>query len=543
MRNLVICLAVASAAGCVSFAALVPAPREFAAGDGAFSVTSKVSYSCVDWYDFDRVGQCLAEAKTQVSRDEALPPEGYRLAVAADGISISAADDAGEFYARQTLRQLTTMTGTNSASIPCCTVRDWPAFRWRGLLVDEARHFFGKEALCRIMDEMAMHKLNVLHWHLTDDQGWRIEIRRHPELVKYGAVRPRSVRFGTHASWKPPERAVGYEFNADRYGPYSYTQDDVREILAYARARHITVVPEIELPGHVRALLAAHPEFVCEGATHGREPAVELGVQRDVLCVGNDDAVRFMEDVLDEVCELFPDAAFIHIGGDECPRENWKKCAKCHARMKAEGLADENGLQKWIVSRMVRHLEKKGRRALGWDEVLAGDVPKSTVGMAWRSSSKGGAGTAYVSAAEAVSRGHDMVMAPKTRCYLDKPQGLAHDPYPYNSPWKSNRPVTLEDAYGFDPCDGIDEGMRRHVLGGQICVWGESTFNIFDFEWKAWPRGCAIAEVLWLGDAKPGYADFLRRMKTHRLRLLDAHVNCAPAAGGGSAGLTEPFAE
>ena len=528
MRNLVLCLAGALTGGFASFAALVPAPREFTAGAGTLAITSKVSYSYVDWYDFDRVGQCLAEANAVLSRDTALPPEGYAISVSGGGISIVAADGAGEFYARQTLRQLATLTGTNSVSIPCCTVRDWPAFRWRGVLVDEARHFLGKEMLFKIIDTMAMHKLNVLHWHLTDDQGWRLELKRHPELVEYGAARPRSVRFGSHASWKPPEYKMEFDFNSDRYGPFFHSQEDVKEILAYAKARHIVVVPEIELPGHVRALLAAHPEFVCEGAAHGREPAAEWGVQKEVLCVGNDKAVRLFEEVFDEVCELFPDSPFIHIGGDECPRDNWKKCPKCQARIKAEGLSDENGLQGWIVSRMVRHLEKRGKRAAGWDEVLAGDVPKSTVGMVWRSSAKGGAGTEYVSAAEAVGRGHDMVVSPNEFCYLNYMQGLSHDPYPYYSPWYADSPLTLEKAYSFDPCAGIPAECRSRVLGGQFCVWGESTFNIFDFEWKAWPRGCAIAEILWLGDAKPGFDDFLRRMKAHRIRLLDAHVNCAP---------------
>ena len=531
MKNFVLCLAAALTGACVAFAALVPAPREFTAGEGTLSITSKVSYSYVDWYDFDRVGQCIAEADKTVRRDASLPPEGYRLAVGADSIEIDAADGAGEFYAIQTLRQLATLTGTNSVSIPCCTVRDWPAFRWRGVLVDEARHFLGKEMLLKIIDTMAMHKLNVLHWHLTDDQGWRLELKRHPELVEYGASRPRSVRFGSHARWKPPEYKMEFDFNSDRYGPFFHSQEDVKEILAYAKARHIAVVPEIELPGHVRALLAAHPEFVCEVAAHGREPAVGWGVQKEVLCVGNDGAVRLFEEIFDEVCELFPDSPFVHIGGDECPRDNWKKCPKCQARIKAEGLSDENGLQAWIVSRMVRYLEKKGKRAAGWDEVLAGEVPTSTVGICWRSSAKGGAGTDYVTPNEAMRRGHDMVMAPNEFCYLNSMQGLSHDPYPYYSPWHADSSLTLEKAYSFDPCAGIPAECRNHVLGGQFCVWGESTFNIFDFEWKAWPRGCAIAEVLWLGDAKPGYADFLRRMETHRLRLLDAHVNCAPSAG------------
>ena len=270
-----------------------------------------------------------------------------------------------------------------------------------------------------------------------------------------------------------------------------------------------------------------HVKFICDGASHGREPATTWGVHDAVLCVGNDDAVRFYEDVFDEVCQLFPDAPFIHIGGDECPRGNWKKCQKCQKRARDEGLVGENGLQAWITAKMVRYIERKGRRAVGWDEILAGDVPQSAVGMCWRSSSKGGAGTDYVSAAEAVRRGHDMVMTPSDYCYLTRLQGLEHDPYPYYAPWPTSKPVRLDTAYSFDPCAGIAPEFRGHIIGGQFCIWGESTFNVFDFEWKAWPRGCAIAEVLWLGDAKPGYNDFLIRMKSHRVRLLDQHVNCA----------------
>ena len=234
-------------------AALVPAPREFVGLPGTLSVVAKVSYSEDDWYDFDRVGQCLAEASVSVTRDPSLPPEGYRLEVTPTGVEIAAADTAGELHAHTTLRQLAVATGTNSVAVRCCRVRDWPAYRWRGMLVDEARNFLGKEFVMKILDTMAMHKLNVLHWHLTDDQGWRLEIRRHPELVKYGAVRPRSVKFGTHAAWKPPSRNVSYEFNSDRYGPFFYTREDVREILVYARERGISVVPERDRNSHFKA--------------------------------------------------------------------------------------------------------------------------------------------------------------------------------------------------------------------------------------------------------------------------------------------------
>lgn len=507
--------------------ALVPEPRVAACTGGSYRHVTTNGWSETDWYDFDRLGLCLAETPTTYRTDASLPREGYRIDVRKDGVTIASADPAGAFYARQTLRQLATLTATNAIAIPCCTIEDSPQYRWRGMLLDEARHFFGKEIVKRQIDLMARHKMNVLHWHLTDDQGWRLDIPGHPELVKYGAVRPRSVAFGTHARWLRPGQNLEQEYNTEKYGPHFYTPEDVREVLSYARERHVTVVPEIELPGHVRAFLAAHPECSCRGSELPRIPRCGYSVEEDVLCVGNDESLRLFEEILDRVCEFFPDAPYIHIGGDECPRVRWKCCAKCQARMKTEGLKDENGLQVWITSKMVRHLEARGRRAVGWDEVLAGDVPLSTVGMSWRSSAKGGAGNNYISTAEAVRRGHDMVLSPGAFCYLDKKQGLRDDPYPYYSPWPGNE-ITMEKAYSFDPSAGIAAGDRGHVLGGQANLWTESTFTAFDLDWKTWPRACAIAEVLWLGDAKPGFGDFRLRMEKHRRRLIADKVNCAP---------------
>ena len=512
----------------LSVVTLVPAPREFKAAEGACSASEQIPCPRYDWVDFDLKGACLRKVKCAESRDAELPPEGYRLKVSSGGVEISAADDAGAFYARETLKQLTTAVSSDRVEIACCEIRDWPQYRWRGLMLDEARHFLGKSAVMRTMDLMAMHKLNVFHWHLVDDQGWRIEIKRHPELVEYGAVRPCSVKMGAHAMWLPPDKKLSYVHDTEKYGPFFYTQDDVREVLAYAKARHITVIPEIELPGHIRALLAAHPEFSCKGDLP-RIPRINWSIEEDVLCVGNDTAVRFLEDVFDEVCELFPDTPYIHIGGDECPRVRWKGCSRCQARMKAEGLKDESGLQAWITSHFVRYLEKKGRRAVGWDEILAGDVPASAVGMTWRLSANSGAKTHYVSAADAAARGHDMVMTPNALCYLSYPQFAQGDPFPYYTVvTEPSKILTLEKAYSFDPTVGIPEPVRGHIIGGQACVWGESVFNVFDLEWKAWPRGCAIAEVLWLGDAKPGFADFRLRMESHRRRLIEAGVNCAP---------------
>ena len=505
--------------------ALVPAPQECKETGGVLRVEIELPCSRGDWWDFDVAGACLDAVRTTRTTDASLSPEGYRLKVAPTGVEIAAADEAGAFYARKTLEQLAEVVSTNGIAVPCCEIRDWPKYRWRGMLIDEARHFLGKGAVKRVLDLMAFHKMNVLHWHLVDDQGWRLEIRRHPELVEYGAARPCSVKMGACARWFPPDKKLSYERDTEKYGPFFYTQDDIREILAYAKDRHITVVPEIELPGHVRALLAAHPELSCKGDLP-RIPRIDWSIEEDVLCVGNDAALKLLEDVFDEVCELFPDTPYIHIGGDECPRIRWKECPKCQARIRTEGLKDESGLQAWITAHFVRYLERKGRRAVGWDEILSGDVPRSAIGMTWRMSQKGGAGTSYTSAAEAVARGHDMVMTPKDFCYLDYPQFASGDPYVYNVPWRM--PLTLEKAYSFDPAAGIPEPCRAHILGGQANVWGEAIWSVFDLEWKTWPRACAIAEALWCGDARPGYADFLRRMETHRERLIGQHVNCAP---------------
>ena len=465
------------------------------------------------------VGSIAAkDARIVCAKGKGLSPEGYRLTVTTNGVEIAAADDAGEFYARETLRQLLT-----DGRYPCCRIDDAPAYRWRGMMIDEARHFLGKDTVKRVIDLMAMHKLNVLHWHLTDDQGWRVELKRHPELVEFGAVRPESVRMGGWRKWE--KGGPVFETDGMRYGPCFHSQADIREILAYAKARHVTVVPEIEFPGHVRALLAAYPRCSCVGEKLPRTPRVFWGIESDVLCVGNDEAVALAEDILDEVCDLFPDAPYIHIGGDECPRTRWEACPKCRARMAGEGLKDASALQSWLTTRLARHLEKKGRRAVGWDEVLAGDVPKTTVGMSWRSTAKDGAGTGYVSAAEAVARGYDMVVTPMRSCYLSLPSGAAHDPYFYYSP---KMRLTLADAYTFDPARGIPPELRAHILGGQASVWGEFVWTRFDLEWKTWPRACAIAEALWTAPAERDFAAFRRRMEAHRARLLDAHVNCGP---------------
>ena len=466
------------------FMALVPAPQKMSVTDGTFTKCRAVTYA----------------------RDAKIPAEGYRLKVEADSIKVWSSDAAGRFYADETLKQL-----AENGRIPLVEIEDAPRFPWRGILLDESRHFFGKETLKRTLDQMAWHKLNVLHWHLVDDQGWRLDIPGYPELVKYGAVRPESVRHGDRS-----------QTNGVRYGPHYYAEQDVKDILAYAAARHIKVVPEIELPGHVYAVLAAYPELACHpGHLAKRTPRIMWGIEKDVLCLGNDNAIKFLEDVLDYVCQIFP-SDVIHIGGDECPPDMWKTCPKCQARIKALGLKDEHDLQPWVTRHFLAFLAKRGKRALGWEEYLLGDVPKDAIGMSWRAG-VGGAGHKFMSPAECVKLGHDVVMTPRTHCYLDYGQGLEGDPFEYIGGC-----VTLEKAYEFDPCEGIPAELRSHILGGQGNNWSAYTWNEYDLAWKMWPRMCALAEVFWLGEAKPGYADFKARVQAHRKRLVAQNVNCAP---------------
>ena len=245
------------------------------------------------------------------------------------------------------------------------------------------------------------------------------------------------------------------------------------------------------------------------------------GIESDVLCIGNDRALKFMENVIDWTCRVFP-GDVVHIGGDECPQERWKTCPKCQARIKAEGLKDVGDLQPWVTRRFVKFLEARGKRALGWDEYLLGDIPKSAIGMSWRED-RVGAGHELVSGAAAAARGHDVVMTPTSYCYLDYGQGLKEDPFTYIF-----GKITLERCYSFDPCAGVPEEARRHILGGQGNNWSEYTWNEYDLQWKAWPRMLALAEVFWLGERKQGYADFERRARIHRGRLVASGINCAP---------------
>lgn len=437
-----------------------------------------------------------------------LGPEGYQLSVTPERVLIRATSAAGWFYGGVTFRQLLPPEafGTQAAvvardgswSVRAVEIVDSPRFAWRGLLVDPARHFLPLEFLRKLVDVMALHKLNTLQLHLTDDQGWRLEIRQYPRLTEIGSLRNESPR--------PGDRSAG---DGTPYGPYFYTQAQMRELVAYAQARHVTLVPEIEMPGHFQAALAAYPQFSCTGGPF--EVRTRWGVHPDILCPGKDAAVAFVCDVLAEVMAVFP-GRFIHIGGDEAPRERWKTCPQCQARMQAEGLQSEAQLQTWFNSRIEHFLASRGRRLIGWDEILEGGLTPGAAVMSWRGMEGG------IAAAEA---GHDVVMSPTTHCYFDYAQ--AQGP---GEPECIGGFIPLAKVYSFEPVPArLPAERQHHVLGAQGNLWGEYMWTTKDVEYFAFPRASALAEVVWSPARQRNFASWLQRFQQHQRRLDEFGVN------------------
>ena len=426
--------------------------------------------------------------------------EGYRLHVTPEAIALQAADEAGLWYGAQTLRQLL-LTEDAAPVLPCLRIEDAPRYRWRGLHLDVGRHLYPLDFLYKTLDLMALHKLNLFHWHLTEDQGWRIEIKGWPRLTEVGAQRAES-----------PLPADRNTLDDQPYGGF-YSQDEVRALVAYARDRHITVLPEIEMPGHAQAALASYPQLGCRGA--GYEVRRRWGISDEVFCAGNDEVFDFLESVLNEVMALFP-GEFLHIGGDECPKTRWAACPKCQERMRQEGLRDEEELQSWFIRRIEGFLRRKGRRLVGWDEILDGGLAPGATVMSWRGADGGIA---------AASAGHDVVMSPNTHCYFDYYQRADVE----NEPPAIGGYLPLERVYEFDPVAGISEQQQAHVLGGQGNVWTEYLPQEALVEYMTWPRAAALAEALWTAPSPRDYADFQRRLRGHLPRLRRLGVNyCDP---------------
>ncbi|MFI2432526.1 beta-N-acetylhexosaminidase [Streptomyces sp. NPDC018693] len=471
-----------------------------------------------------RPGPRGARDSIQLLLDDRLGPEAYRLtATAARGIEIRGGDAAGVFRGAQTLRQLLGPEAFRRApvrpgiryGIPHQVIEDAPRFRRRGLLLDVARHFMPKDGVLRYLDLMAAHKLNVLHLHLTDDQGWRVEIRRYPRLTEVGSWRPRT-KVGHRASPLWDERP---------HGGY-YTQDDLREIVAYAAERHIAVVPEIDVPGHSQAAIAAYPELGNTDVIDTTALTVwdNWGISPNVLAP-TDTTLRFYENVFEEILELFP-GEFVHIGGDECPKDQWRASPAAQARIKELGLADEDELQAWFVRHFDAWLCARGRRLIGWDEILEGGTLEGGLAPGAAVSSWRG----YAGGIAAARAGHDVVMCPEEHVYLDHRQADGDD-----EPVPIGHVRTLEDVYRFEPVPpDLTEEQARHVLGTQANVWTEVTEDHARVDYQTFPRLAAFAEVAWSDLPAPeerDFADFERRMTAHYARLDALGVGYRPPDG------------
>lgn len=424
--------------------------------------------------------------------------EGYEMTIGTDGVLVRAPEPAGAFYAAKTLEQLL----WHQRELPAMHIVDRPRFAWRGMMLDCCRHFFPIAFVKRFIDWLALHKFNRFHWHLTEDQGWRIEIKKYPRLTQVGAVRKQSM----------VGRYSDNRFDGKPYGGY-YTQDEIRDVVAYAKARFITVMPEIEMPGHALASLAAHPENSCTGGPF--EVGVKWGVYEDIYCAGQERTFEFLQDVLTEVLDLFP-SEYVHIGGDEAPKTRWKACAKCQRRIKAEGLADEHELQSYFVGRIGKWLAERGRRLVGWDEILEGGLPAGATVMSWRGENGG------IAAARA---GHDVIMAPTTYTYFDYYQSKNTD----SEPIAIGGFLPLQTVYGYDPIPAVlTPEQAPRVLGAQAQIWTEYIPTTSQVEYMAFPRMCALSEVLWTPVERKSYEGFLQRLEPHLATLGKQGVNFRP---------------
>ncbi|MHB0998148.1 MAG: family 20 glycosylhydrolase [Armatimonadota bacterium] len=475
---------------------IIPKPTSMTAGKGEFHLDRKTVISADTKHNGiaslmgERIGKILGSSRMTVTSKTpvtgfiqikidpsyaATGDEGYKLDINPKQVSIKAQKPIGLFYGMQTLIQICEQRSPakgGKIALPCMRIEDRPAFEWRGLMLDCSRTFLNISYLKRYVDLLASYKMNVLHLHLTDDQGWRLEIKKYPKLTTIGA-----------------------QF-ADRFKDNGgfYTQAQMRDFVAYARNRGVTIVPEIEMPGHSLGALTAYPELSCFGGPFEIHPFMEgPGIHYEVFCIGNENTAKFFEDVLSEVIDIFP-SKYIHIGGDEVPRDQWHRCPKCQALMKAEGLKDENELQSFFTRRMEKFLLSKNRQLIGWDEIMEGGLsPKATV-MSWRGVGPG---------VEALKQGHDVVFAPTTYCYFDYPHGV----------------ISIEKTYSYNP---IPEGILSNdarIIGVQSCMWTHIARTEPDIDKQILPRLIALSEVAWSNPQNRNFDEFSKRLNPHLERI------------------------
>ncbi len=513
---------------------IVPQPTKLTPVTGSFTITNRtkiivpnanadirrVAQKFADRLKVDRTNVSVIDLNNSKSNvnvifflktdKEGLGTEGYKLSVTPIQINIKAETAQGFFYGVQTLLQMlptevfstTTLRTKVTWRTQCVEIVDTPRYVYRGLHLDASRHFQPVSFVKKYIDLLALHKMNTFHWHLTDDQGWRIEIKKYPKLTEMGAWRKETL-IG-HGSDVPKK------FDGQRYGGF-YTQEQVRDIVAYAQERFVNIIPEIEMPGHALAALAAYPELSCD-STKKYEVATSWGVFEDVFCP-SEKTFSFLQDVLTEVMALFP-SKYIHIGGDECPKEAWKNSAFCQDLMKKEGLKDEHELQSYFIQRIEKFVNAKGRRIIGWDEILEGGLAPNATVMSWRGTEGG------ITAAQ---QDHDVVMTPGSHCYFDTYQAD-----PESEPLAIGGLITLEKAYAYEPTPNVLTAQQaKHILGAQGNVWTEYMRTTEQVEYMVFPRAIALAEVLWSPKNHRNYDNFVSRLQTHFLRLDRMHVNYA----------------
>ncbi len=471
--------------------ALIPQPVEISYSPGHFTITENTGIFCPSTLEETA---SLAAVQFGINRplntgrkkngiilsvDTSLHREEYNLTVRRRKIEITGGSDNGVYYSIQTLRQL---TGTEAlpSEVPCVSVRDFPRFDWRGLMLDCSRTFQSPEYIRKTIDRISYYKMNVLHLHLTDDQGWRIEIKSHPELTEKGA------KF--HPEYNEPESHQGF-----------YSQDEMKDIIRYAGSKGVTIVPEIEMPGHSTAVLVCYPELSCTG-----EIADKIfpffkgpGVTPDILCAGNEETFALIEDVIDEIVEVFP-SEFIHIGGDEAPKVRWEQCPKCQKRIRDEGLSDEKELQSYFISRVEKYINSKGRRLIGWSEIIEGGLAPNAAVMDWIGGAK-----------EATEKGQDVVMSPTSHCYFD---------YPYKS-------INSERAYSFDPVKDLSEEQSGHILGLQANFWSHIDREPDLVDKQLFPRLLSLAERGWSPSSVTDWNSFRKRLEKHLYLLKQMGIN------------------
>jgi hexosaminidase len=487
---------------------IIPQPVKMELKEGSFNIDNQTQISVDNSQEMFKLGVFLANAiKTFSNLNIAIVPkslvkssqntiqiitdltvqqnEGYKISITPNEIKIIAKNGVGIFYAIQTLTQLLPTEHSNGFTISCLEIEDYPRFQWRGMHLDVCRHFFPVEFVKKYIDILAMYKMNTFHWHLTEDQGWRIEIKKYPKLTEVGAWRKETAGDGK------------------KHGGF-YTQEQIKEVVAYAKERYINVLPEIEMPGHAKAALASYPEYSCTGGPFDVETT--FGVFDDIYCAGNEKTFKFLEDILDEVIPLFP-YEYIHIGGDEAPKTRWEKCDKCQQRIKAEGLKDEHELQSYFIQRIEKYINSKGKKIIGWDEILEGGLAPNASVMSWRGV-EGGIAAAKMK--------HNAVMSPTDFCYFDYYQAKSGEPKAIGGF------LNLEKVYSYEPVpDSLSEEEAKYIIGVQANMWTEYIETPGHVEYMLLPRLCALSETAWSPKGSKNFEDFSKRI-LHNCEILSS---------------------